>query len=630
MPFVGDTFGLNSVYDRQVSNIEQRNVLNWPEYPTYGYFAGGVTVNAPGQTSTISRLDLATNVSSLPGRNLPATRIDLQSFSNNFYGYFNGGTSNTVIRLDFSNETVSLPGKNLTQLSRANQATVSNSLYGYFGGGYAPGLASIISRLEFSSETVSNPGKNFAPSRGRFAAVSSSIYGYFGGGYTPTLRSTITRLDFSNETLTDPGKNLPTGIGDHSSLSNISYGYFGGGSGVCTINRLDFSNETVSAPGKNLPSIRRNPLTFSSSTATVSLNGSYGYFGGGGIPTGSGLTDIIQTIDFATENINTLSAVLSQQVRQGAAVANAGSSFRTNSKTYGYTIGGFGTNYVSTVSRLDFSTENMTNPGKNLPAVRGNFSGAISSNSYGYFGGGYTPVVTMICTITRLDFSNETLVDPGKDLSRRYSNCGGVSSNNYGYFGGGYVTIPSPAFRLCTITRLDFSSENVNEISSTLLDFNIDSMATVMNNSYGYFGGGRTGGPGTCTSNITRLDFSNETTSAPSTKLPANIFELAALSSNSYGYFGGGVTPPGAPSYTNTITRLDFSNDTLSPPGKNLPTELYRSSTLSNNFYGYFIGGWFPIVSTVIRLDFSSDTISAPGKNAPTPISQSATFSNSN
>ena len=31
MPFVGDVFGLNAAYDRQVLNVEQRNVLNWPE-----------------------------------------------------------------------------------------------------------------------------------------------------------------------------------------------------------------------------------------------------------------------------------------------------------------------------------------------------------------------------------------------------------------------------------------------------------------------------------------------------------------------------------------------------------------------------------------------------------------------
>jgi len=633
MPFIGDTFGLNSVYEKQVLNIENRNLLNWPEYPTYGYFVGGTSLNAPAQSSTITRLDLATNVGSLPGNNIPAARSDLVSVSNNFYGYFSGGVTNTTIRLDFSNETTSLPGKDFPQANRANQATVSNSLYGYFGGGYSPSFSSIISRLEFSSETISNPGKNFAPSRARFAAASSSTYGYFGGGYTPTLRSTITRLDFTNETLVDPGKNLPTGIGDHSALSNISYGYFAGGTGFCNINRLDFSNETVSAPGKNLPSIRRGPLVFSSSTATGSLNGSYGYFGGGGVPTGSGLTDIIQRIDFGTENIDTLSAVLGQQVRQGAAVANAGSSFRRNSKTYGYFAGGRNStnpaqNY-STIDRVDFSNETVSNPGKNFSSVRYSMD-AMSNNFYGYFGGGYGSGAPAISTITRLDFSNETLSDPGKNLPTARTGPIATSSSSYGYFGGGYDPTSSFPKEINTITRLDFSNETVSDPGKNLLRKN-RTMATSSNNFYGYFLGGLEipGGLVTTLNTITRLDFSNETISNPGKNLPSERRESASLSSSSYGYFGGGYTPPAT--VLNTITRFDFSNETVSNPGKNLPAVRIRFAATSSNFYGYFGGGWDNFAfSNVTRLDFSNETVSASGQNLTISRGILSAVSNSN
>ena len=629
MPFVGDVFGLNAVYDRQVLNVEKRNVLNWPEYPTYGYFVGGTSVNAPAQSSTITRLDLATNVGSLPGRNLPVARIDIVSISNNFYGYIAGGALNTLVRLDFSNETSSIPGKNFTANSRTSQAAVSNLLYGYFGGGYAPALASTISRLEFSSETVSNPNINLSPSRARFAAVSSSTYGYFGGGYTPTLRSTITRLDFTNETLVDPGNlNLPTGIGDHSALSNISYGYFGGGSGVCTINRLDFSNETVSAPGKNLPTIRRGPLAFSSSTATGSLNGSYGYFGGGGVPTGSGITDIIEQLDFATENVNTLTATLGQQVRSGAAVANSGSSFRTNSKTYGYYAGGFAPPSINTISRLDFSNETVSSPGNNLPTARYGLA-ATSSSSYGYFGGGYTP--PYINTITRLDFSNETVSDPGKNLPTARSGLAATSSSSYGYFGGGESPNPTPppAFiRINTISRLDFSNETVSNPGKNL-PTSRDLLAAVSSSSYGYFGGGFTP---PYINTISRLDFSNETVSDPGKNLPSaggsggRRSQLAAISNNSYGYFGGGANPAGFNSCT--ISRLDFSNETATDPGKNLSAPSTFIAAVSNNFYGYFGGG--SGVCTINRLDFSNETVSAPGKNLPTIRYSFAGLSNSN
>ena len=57
--------------------------------------------------------------------------------------------------------------------------------------------------------------------------------------------------------------------------------------------------------------------------------------------------------------------------------------------------------------------------------------------------------------------------------------------------------------------------------------------------TYGYFGGGIV--HGLVYVQVDRLDFSNETTSAPGNDLPEARYVLAAVSSSSYGYFGGGV-----------------------------------------------------------------------------------------
>lgn len=623
-------FSLEEARALQVKNISQNNFKYWSESAVYGYFGGGQ--QAPGFICTITRLEFSSETLSNPGKNLP-TSLGFQSgVASGLYGYFGGGyftpvatSYNTISRLDFSNEIMSLPGKNLPG-TLWGSASVSSGSYGYFGGGVTGSATSNIRRLDFSSESISLPGKNLSQARYFLAATSSPSYGYFGGGFVPPGVITITRFDFTSETTSDlSSASLPFFTSELSAVSSASYGYFGGGyipgapgTIINTITRLDFSNETKSDQGNNLPIARSRPATVS--------NSSYGYFGGGRVPvpTGSYLCTITR-INFTTETISDPGRNF-PLITASIGSFSGGQSINRGSKTYGYMIGGYGPGYLSTVSRLDFSTENITNPGKNYPTGIGNFSGAISNNSYGYFGGGYTsPANIRICTITRLDFSNETLNNPGKNLPTINSTCGGVSSNNYGYFGGGFISTN----RLCTITRLDFSTENVSNITSTLLGFSIESMATVMNNSYGYFGGGLTVEPFTSVSNITRLDFSNETTNAPATKLPVNNFELAALSSNSYGYFGGGLNPPGGTA-TNTITRLDFSNDTLSPPGKNLPTAIYRQSTVSSNFYGYFIGGWFPVVNTVSRIDFSNETVSLPGKNNLTPISRSAAFSNSN
>jgi len=620
-------FSLEEARALQVKNISQNTFKYWPESAVYGYFIGG-GIPPFLVVSTVNRLEFSTDVISLPGKNLPTVApldggfSNMDSFSNpnSSYGYLAGGsqgvpTSCVIRRLDFSNETLSLPAKNLPTV-RITSRGINNNSYGYVVGGFVPAVyvCSIV-RLDFSNETISLPGKDLPATRGDHAAIYDKLglYGYFGGGYDPNSKiSTIARLEFSTETTSLPAKNLSTARAPASGTSSISYGYIVGGDNsplhISTISRLDFSTENISNLGNNLPSGLR-------STSTQGISSNYfGYFGGGYAPLVSpGVTCSIFRIDFSTEMTSSPSIQLSIRTRSMSTLSGGQSIFR-GSKTYGYMIGGFSPPHVNTVSRLDFSSEVISNPGKNLPAVRGRFSGATSSNYYGYFGGGYTPGTTRICTITRLDFSNETVSDPGKDLPTVNTNCGGVSSNNYGYFGGGYrfrSSPPVPALRLCTITRLDFSTENINNISGQLLEFGIDSMATVMNNSYGYFGGGLTVAPSTAVSNITRLDFSNETTSSPSTKLPINNYELAALSSSSYGYFGGGL----GPTSLNTINRLDFSNDTLSPPGKNLPTARYRHSTVSSNFYGYFIGGWFPIVNTVSRIDFSNETMSLPGKD---------------
>jgi hypothetical protein len=223
MPFVGDTFGLNSVYEKQVTNVESNNFASWPESGTYGYFGGG------GNPTRVS----------------------------------------TITRLDFSNETVSAPGKNLPSV-RDGAATVSSSSYGYFGGGYSPPFINTITRLDFSNENISNPGKDLPTSRTGLSAVSSNSYGYFGGGYTPPLvfLNTITRLDFSNETVSNPGKNLLILRQSLSAISGSFNGYFAGGSNpggnVANLDRLNFSDETSTNIG-SLPTSRASSTGVSNS-----------------------------------------------------------------------------------------------------------------------------------------------------------------------------------------------------------------------------------------------------------------------------------------------------------------------------------------------------------------------------
>ena len=622
-------FGLKKVYKRQYENVKNNNFASWPESGTYGYYVGGA--NGPTRISNITRLDFSNETVSDPGKNLSLVRSNLAGTQNNSYGYFGGGSPtaptiiSTITRLDFSNETVSDPGKNFSSARSQLEAT-QNSSYGYFGGGYTPGFISTITRLDFSNETVSDPGNNLSSARVRLATTSSSSYGYFGGGSipntpAPTVISTIIRLDFSNETVSDPGKNLPIARNNLTATSSSSYGYFGGGETaalVSTITRLDFSNDNISDLTNNLP-FGRSRLSTSSSIF-------YGYFGGGfNFGVGTFFSNITR-LDFSNETVSNPGKNLPFGRSSTTAVSGGASVFRGN-KTYGYFAGGSVPNtpiptVTSIMSRLDFSNETTSDLGNTLPSARDSLA-ATSSNSYGYFAGGYTFVPPSIETyfniLNRLDFSNETVSDPGNNLSTQSSSLAAVSSSSYGYFGGGF----SPTL-VNSITRLDFSNETVSDPGNNLPSAR-NQLAATSSNSYGYFGGGNN--PEITT--ITRLDLSNETVSNPGNNLPSVRRRFTATSSNSYGYFGGGYySTPRSQITISVITRLDFSNDTVSDPGNNLPSARNQLAATSSNSYGYFGGG--SSLSLITRLDFSNETVSDPSNNLPTARSSLTATSNSN
>jgi hypothetical protein len=623
--FIGDVFGLNTVYDDQVLNIEQRNFINWSESATYGYYVGGDT-SPTTSASTIDRIDFFNETVSLPGKNLPAVRGGSAAIYSTLYGYISGGdnptptTFSSIVRLDLSTENISLPGYNIPQ-SRGAVGSFSSFNYGYFGGGYvvgAPGSRqNRIDRMDFSTETTSLAGNNLPIITNVTTGVKNLSYGYFGGGLSgPTAATTsissFRRLDFVTEVINTPSSTLTEGSSNITGIFNVSYGYFVAGltpsatpTRLSRIDRLDFTTETRSTTS-GIPAAR--------SAAAGALNNNYGYVCGGtiGLPPTLTSSTSFDRIDYSTETTSNLPATNLTQSRRLSSYFSAGQSIDRGSKTYGY-FGGGGLPYINTITRINFSTETVSDPGKNLPGQMTS-SVAVASNYYGYFGGGYTP--PNINTITRLDFSNETISNPGKNLPIEGSNLAATSSSSYGYFGGG----ETPGGNISAITRLEFSNETVSNPGKNLPSIR-RSLAATSSSSYGYFGGGF---PNINT--ITRLEFSNETVSNPGNNLPSAISSLAATSSSSYGYFGGGYN-------INTITRLDFSNETVSLPTKNLPTQRFALTATSSAFYGYFGGGYsgsFSLVNTISRLDFSNETVGNAANNLPTARSNSATLSNSN
>ena len=640
MAIVGDVFGLNAVYDRQVENVENNNLENWPEGSTYGYYVGGTSPTI----ATIARLDFFNETASNTRNNYPSPIRGAAATSNNFYAYIAGGLSAVygclVRRLDFSNETVSFPGNNLPS-SRGYLAATSSDPYGYYAGGSTPSYLDTITRLDFANETVSNPGKNLPDAIDNLAATSSSSYGYYAGGFNfppPTFFNTITRLDFTNETVSSPGNDLPTARTGSEGTSSNSYGYFGGGSNpnptaINIITRLDFSNETVSDPGNNFLTARKN-------SAATSSN-SYGYFGGGRTP--SPYLSTITRLDFSNDTVSDPGNDLPFAKEHTTAVSGGVSLARGNGYgTYGYTIGGFGPPSLCNITRQDFSTNTFSDVGTLPTSHYGNDRSAYN-NEYGYFGGGYSPSpppAARRSTIYRFDFSNESILTLTNSLPQVADKISQTSTIHAGYFGGGYsyqFSPPIPVTWHSKICKLDFSSESVSTLpSSGRLSAQKGDATAVRTPEYAFFAGGYNLVGPAIYSSVDKLDFSTDVTSSYGNMTRVR-YQGTSIENNTYGYFWGGYGPGAQPNfYYSDFEKLQFSNGTFTNfPNSINPLYVYNEhNSQTDSYYGYFVGGHTvpdpsPDGTHVRRLDFSSDTtslISPP--YTPRKVRKAASMSN--
>jgi hypothetical protein len=635
-------FSLHKVYIRQNENIVNRNFASWPESSTYGYVCGG---SIPGYSTLVNRLDYSIEITTLPGKNLPAIRSFGAGVSSLSYGYMGGGFNPTptffsqITRLDFSTETVSEPGKNLP-FSRLYSGSVSSNNYGYFSAGSNSSLTAIstIARIDYSSETIDQPAsRNLPANNAGHSSLISSNYGYFAGGFTPTIICTISRLDFVSDTCTVLSN--PTGMPARAyskGISNVSYGYFGGGYTpgspslyFSEISRLDFATEVSSvSSSRNLP-VNINPA------GTVG-NINFGYFCGGETASTPVRTSAVTRLDFSTDTLNPTSAGLPTSLLGGMTFSGGQSIFR-GSNTYGYYVGGFTppaptpTLGNCVISRLDFSSETFSDRTPYPSKIYRQKS--ISSNYYGYFGGGYINGNASSNLIKRFDFSNETITSSKNNLPLSiFHSHSGFSNSSYGYFGGGYSGTSVPTPQTCKIVRLDFSSETVSEPGKNL-SYVTAYHSGFSSRSYGYFCGGYTSGSSINT--VSRLDFSSETVSQPNKNISSPLYGATQFSNNIQGYIVGGYDT----GFLNQVSKFDFSNENVSS-GTNLPAGRSFAAATSSNFYGYLAGGQGspttpPVLptswhSTVMRIDFSTDSFNVPAVSLPSRRSSHDGISNSN
>ena len=618
MAVVGDVFGLNSVYAKQVENIENSNFSSWPENADRGYWGGGY--GPFGVHTQVRRLDFATETIRTYPSALPQATERLAATSSNSHGYFGGGFSasdvylNTISKLDYTTDSTSLPGTNLPGAASFLSGTNSDT-YGYFAGGATPSLINTISRIDFSNDSVSLPGDNLPAARQLMTSVASDDHGYFGGGSEPAVINLISRLDFTTETNSLPGNNLPAAHYKSATISNNVAGYFTGGQNTPslyfnTISRLDFTTETNSLPGNNLP--------IATTRHTGLSNGQFGYCFGG---QPSNNTDITK-VDLTTDSIVSFSLTTTPDIYTATVHGGRSLPRATNHKSYGYANS---SESDSRFNRVDFSTDVVTTSTMGTIFPSGKRGSAYSDHTNAFDVAGFYSTSNFISYTNKHDLSSETNASVGQTFPYLARDLRSVSSKHYGYISGGSLS-PTPEFFSFT-ARMEFSTYTFDAAANSGRNLSSNKAAHIgiQNSSYGYFGGGYDFVPPNVTyTTVDRLDFSTESYSLSANLTTPNsggLMHGKGFQNELYGYFGGGYTLPPV-TYRCNVYRLDFSSDTMSSGG-NLTSGFTRSSAMSGLYDAWWMFG-SPGLSGSRRCRYNYSTDTASSLPSPTTGSSSA------
>ena len=622
-------FSLQEVKSLQVKDVNNNNFDNWPEIglsPLRGYLAGGSGIErgpsistvslTHGNTCAIQRIDYSADVSSIFPSTLSTRRARFGAWATPSYAWFQGDQTNghsSQDRLDYSTETMSQPGVN----------SPSNAGWGLFGTAQTPSI------------------------------------GYMAGGQSTVYKSGVVKFTFSTETFTfNPVGALNVENAGNSGVYNSSYGYFGGGyyppqpgtlGMICAINRIQFSNETVS--NITTASTKRFHLSQRTFQRATTQDSTYGYWAGGqkDPPPSYSFVDEIDRFRFSTEVFDpatphslglgwvTMPADNDPSFAGKSAVAGASSG------SHAYWVGGYDYGYtVSNIHKMDFSTGTFTNPGTLGYGVAGavltdgqtvtlrNRLRDTGYGTYGYWGGGTTNAgdTGSQSSIARQDFSTgsvsiiESKLPGGPFISgAEKRKMGSMFSKNHGYFlaGDGTLTPGAGNYNYSSnMHRLDFSNETMR-FYYQWHEKGVNSVFGTQSSQYGYSAGGERGfGEST----VQRLDFDTDTPTTPSSLLLGYTSYLGgSVESSENAYFGGGLNQYGG--VINQIERINFATNTTDVSPMVLTGNIYSNAGASDKNYGYFGGGYHQYVgrrSQTDRVDFSTETLSPNHLNLFNPI----------
>jgi hypothetical protein len=161
---------------------------------------------------------------------------------------------------------------------------------------------------------------------------------------------------------------------------------------------------------------------------------------------------------------------------------------------------------------------------------------------------------------------------------------------------------------LSTIDRIDFSNDLATATVRGSATNTYQWVTGVGNNNFGWFAGLGI----SYLTTVTRITFSNDTVTSVNRSggLTSARNITGGLSNKDFGWIAGGATSP--TTYVSTLDRIDFSNDLAVASLRGILTQAKSGAIgAANAVYGWFGGGYFntpAIYSRVERLDFSSDT----------------------
>ena len=604
--------------------------------PNTGYFAGGDP--APGNSSNVQRIDYANDTAIMSQRgSLTEINIYAAGLSSPSHGYICGGEGTSpssiskVQRITYLNDTVlSVFKGNLAGPSSAYDAT-GNENFGYVAG---PGPN--VDRIVYANDTATALERSTLVELGfDIAAAGNQNFGYFAGGYLQ--KTAVNRLDYANDTVQVPARGPLNNTGGRymAGAGNEDFGYMAGGStnsnpaGSSAIDRIDYANDTPIA-------VTKGPLTVQGYGLDAGTgNPGFGYFGV------YNKTEV-ERLDFSNDTATALARSPLDLLRNKKCAFSArenalpilGPSVVENVTVqnfpvtvFGYYMGGtfYPTGSFDTVQRINYTNDTVTFAEKgSLTATRYHNFG-VSSTTHAYTG---SRGANNNSTVDRIDYSNDTATaTPVGNLASGYHGyaLGGVGNLSYGYVGGGFHMGGSPP-SISTISRIDYSNDTATAPAiATLSNFRMlgDSASNL---NYGYFIGGRPqGSPPVNT--VDRFDFSSDATNAsPHTQLSNTNNTDEMLTATGNGNFA--YIYQSYPAYTNgALHKIDYSNDTASPvptvqssnfnPAQGPSSSRAHIRATGSNNFGYFAGGGTPSpISNVVRLDYANDTTAAVEKGS--------------